>query len=186
MKRCGIVLLMLMLSPMIAVAGKVHVDFDTGFDFSSARSVSWGDTNTEAESELIERRIIRAVESALEESGLELRADSADLIVLSHAIVGTERKTKGGGIGIGIFKNTSWGGVSVGGSGGKQTKLVPVGTVQVQIIDAATGALVWEGSARDALVGRDSRSEARINKAVDRMFRNFPPVVGEQKKKTKR
>lgn len=182
MRRRGLLLLILLMTPVLAQAGKVSVDFDSSFDFSAVRSVAWGDGGSYAESELDQRRIERAVESSLEKSGLELLEEDADLIVVTHAIIGSEIKTKGGGLGVGLFKSTSWGGVSIGGSGGRQTEQVPTGTLQVELIDAETGALVWEGIARDALVGSAAKSEERIAKAVERMFRKFPPDTGDKKK----
>jgi len=187
MRRCGILLLLMMLAPVLTLAGKVSVDFDTEFDFQAVRSVSWGEGGTEALSELDQRRILRAVESSLLTMGLELGEKETDLIVVTHAILGSKTKTKGGGLGVGLFKSTGWGGVSIGGGGGRnRSKQVPVGTLQVQLLDAATGALVWEGLARDALVGDPSKSESRISKAVERMFRKYPKVEAEQKKQQKK
>jgi hypothetical protein len=187
MRRFGILLLMLMLAPALTLAGKVTVDFDREFDFQTVRSVSWGEGGTDAQSELDQNRILRAVESSLTATGLELRERGTDLIVVTHAVIGSKTKNKGGGLGVGVFKSTSWGGVSIGGGGGgSRSKQVPVGTLQVQLLDAVTGTLVWEGLARDALVGNPAKAEARINKAVERMFREYPKAEAEEKKQKKK
>lgn len=48
------------------------------------------------------------------------------------------------------------------------------GTVKLDVVDAEKEALVWQGIAAGTVVGDQNKMQARIKKAIDQLFRNFP------------
>jgi hypothetical protein len=156
-----------------ALAGKVMVDYDRQFDFARCSTFAWGEGGTPDASELNQRRIEDAVAAELEAQGLTA-SDEGDLLVRTHVVV--ERETKAGAsFGIGIGKSTSWGGVSVGGSRPTEPRVVEHDTLVIELLDAATGNLVWEARARGTLSGASAgEMEKQIRKAVRKAFQQYP------------
>jgi hypothetical protein len=62
--------------------------------------------------------------------------------------------------------------------GGMATTIVntiPVGQLTVDIGDARTDKLLWMGSASGTLSNDPQKNQKKIESALDKMFRNFPP-----------
>ncbi len=51
----------------------------------------------------------------------------------------------------------------------------PIGTLVVDIFDAHTEKLLWRGVATDALSKKPEKNEKKLEKAVEDMFKHFPP-----------
>ena len=56
-----------------------------------------------------------------------------------------------------------------------QTVYTPIGTLVVDIFNSTNKHLVWRGVAQQALSGSPAKNEVKLEKAVAKMFRNFPP-----------
>jgi hypothetical protein len=71
----------------------------------------------------------------------------------------------------------AWGGWRWGGFADTTTFVgdYKVGTLLVDIFDAASKQAVWHGSASDALSDGAASNASATEKAVDTMFSNFPP-----------
>ena len=52
---------------------------------------------------------------------------------------------------------------------------IPTGQVTIDIGDAKTKKLAWMGTARDTLTNNPQKDEKNLNKALDKMFKKFPP-----------
>jgi Domain of unknown function (DUF4136) len=52
---------------------------------------------------------------------------------------------------------------------------VPIGTLVVDIFDTPTKKLIWRGVANDALSDKPEKNEKKLEKAVEDMFKHFPP-----------
>ena len=176
---------LLLLAALPADAARIAVDHDTDYDFSVPRTVAWGDRGTDAPSELTQRRIERAIERELGEAGLELVQGEADLKVITHAAANEARRKSTVRVVVGLSRSTGWGGIGVGGSGAVGGKEVHEGTLLVQLIDTASGYLVWEGRARETFdADADAEQvEAKVNAAVKRLFKKYPPKPKRKKKR---
>ena len=70
------------------------------------------------------------------------------------------------------------GGWRWGGFGNMATTTVQdykVGTLVVDMYDARNKHLIWRGSASDTLSKDPEHNEKNLGKAVDKMFKKFPP-----------
>jgi hypothetical protein len=54
---------------------------------------------------------------------------------------------------------------------------IPVGHLTVDVGDARTKKLLWMGNADDTLSDKPEKNEKKINNALDKMFKKFPPPV---------
>jgi hypothetical protein len=77
-----------------------------------------------------------------------------------------------------------YGGYYGGGGGGTSTTYVdkiPVGTLRVDIGDVKNKKLLWQGTATDNLSDKPEKVEKTINKAAEKMFKEYPPDLKQKK-----
>ena len=176
MKRFAVLVSLLCFAAVVSALGqKVSVDFDKEANFASFKTYTWA-KGTPAPNPLMDQRIIDGIDKQLAAKGLQKLEASAnpDLVVLYHGAVGTETQLNTmntGGYGWGY----RWG----GGMGTSTTTVekIPVGHLTVDIGDAKTKKLLWMGSASDTLSDKPEKNEKKINSALEKMFKKFPPPV---------
>ena len=56
-----------------------------------------------------------------------------------------------------------------------------VGTLVVDIFDAKTKALMFRGTASDEISDKPEKNVKKVQKAADKMFKDFPPGSKEKK-----
>jgi hypothetical protein len=158
---------------LLVVAQDVKTDFDHSFNFSQLHTfavkigTSWGNP-------LSENRVKETVTAALTQKGWT-QADeaSANALVVIHGA--TQNKTSlntfysGGGYG-----GWGWGGWGPSTATTTETNY-KVGTLVVDIFNAADKKLVFRGTAQDELSDKPEKNEKKVQKATDKMFKNFPP-----------
>jgi Domain of unknown function (DUF4136) len=164
----AIATLLLMMLCSVAWAQDVKVDWDRAANFSGYHTYAWT-TGTPAKNPLMGQRIVDGIDQRLAAKGLQ-KVDlnsNPDLIVLYHAATGsdTQLNTMGTGWGWG------WG----GGSTTTTVTQIPTGQLSVDIGDAKTKKLLWLGSASDTLSDKPEKNVQKIEKALDKMFKKFPP-----------
>lgn len=156
-----------------AWAQKVNVDWEKSASFTGFKTYAW-EKGTPVKNQLMDQRIIDGVDKELAAKGLQKveMANNPDLVVLYHAAVNTETQLNTmntGGYGWGY----RWG----GGMGMSTTTVdkIPVGHLVVDIGDAKTKKLLWQGTAQDTLSDKPQNNEKKINKALEKMFKKYPP-----------
>ena len=146
-----------------------------GFWAFLGKTYSWT-AGTPAQNPLMDQRITDGVDKRLAAKGLQKVDASAnpDLVVLYHAAVGTETELNTMNSG-GYRWGYGWG----GGMGMSTTTVekIPVGQLAVDIGDAKTKKVLWMGNAGDTLSDKPEKNEKKINSALDKMFKKFPPPV---------
>jgi Domain of unknown function (DUF4136) len=176
MKRFAVLVSLLCFAVGMSAWGqKVNVDFDKEANFASFKTYTWAE-GTPAKNPLMDQRITDGINKQLAAKGLQKLEASAnpDLVVLYHAAVSTETQLNTmntGGYGWGY----RWG----GGMGTSTTTVdkIPVGQLTVDIGDAKTKKLLWMGNASDTLSDKPEKNEKKINNALEKMFKKFPPPV---------
>ena len=120
---------------------------------------------------LLRQRVIDDVNAALASKGLQLVTSDADLCIAAHEATKQERT-------LNTFYDGFGGGWRWGGGFGSSTTTVSsyeVGTLVVDIFDAKTKEAVWRGTSSKTLSGNPQKNAENLNKAVERMFKDFPP-----------
>jgi hypothetical protein len=157
----------------VARAQSVKTDFDPSANFSAYKTYYW--TSTEpTPNDLMNRRITAAVDQWLMAKGwIPAPPALADVAVSVH-IATKERYTL----------QTIYDGWPPGwgfhGWGTAITHVTPFteGTMVVDLFDAKTKRLVWRGIATDTISSDPQKNAKRIEKAVEKMFKNkFPPAT---------
>ena len=178
----------LMLLSLLVVLGACQAtgpraDFDTTRDFNQYQTWSWAETpvtyapanDPRLASDLTTQRVEEAVAAQLDVRGLRPAQQGADLKVRASVVLETRRDNVtthyGGGWG---YWGPYW-----GGPGYSQTRTVDyqVMTLQIDLLDAADGRLVWRGS--DSKIVRDRMSPAErsqeMHERAARVLSNYPP-----------
>ena len=157
---------------LFAYGQKVQTDFDHQFDFSQLRTftVEFGSAwNNPLQQQRAKEDIIRQLTA----KGWTEAADphSADAVVVIHGAVHQQKSLdtwySGGGWG--------WG----PGMSNTTVNTINVGAMQVDVFDAKTKKMVFRGTAQDDVSDKPEKNAKKIDKAVEKMFKDFPP--GSQK-----
>jgi Domain of unknown function (DUF4136) len=157
------------------VAGqRVRTDFDPRAPFPNYKTFMWIRPPRIQTDPFMEPRLMEAVNAALTAKGWQLVTEGADVGLVAH-VATHERHTLetfydgfGGGWGW-----HHWG----AGFGTAYTTDQPyeVGTLVLDMFDTHTKQLVWRGLATDTLSEKPDKDTKKLNKAVDKLFKDFPP-----------
>ena len=176
---------------LIALAGcasgpTIRTNVDPGVDFTRFRTFDFLQplsTDREGYQSFISRDLMASAEREMTALGFQRSSTNPDLLVnfsatLEQRLRVTQTPTMGGSAAWGSHRR----GASYGVWGGYRTDVRQdtMGTVGVDVIDAARRQLVWEGVA----VGRVTRSTAEnvgpaLDAAVRDIFQQFPARVGK-------
>jgi len=150
-----------------AWAQKVMVDYDKEVDFSKFQTYAWADGESAA-NPLVHKRIVNAIERQLASKGWTKGAADADpapsAIVVYHAAIEADREL-----------NTWGSGPRWNGYGNARLETILTGQLVVDVYDAATKQLMWRGFASDTVSDDQEKNEKRLNEAVAKLFKQFPP-----------
>lgn len=164
-----------------AVAQDIRYNFLPGTDFSKYKTYKWERVpNAQYPNQIIDSQIMQAIDAQLALKGLtKTEGDNADLIVAYQAAVNQEKQWNSYSTG-----GDMWGWGRWGGWGGMQTttttsSTINIGTLDVDIYDAAKKEQIWRGEASKTLgSGKDPvKVQKNLNKAMAKLFKKYPPPV---------
>jgi len=170
-----VIVALLALTSFTANAQKVKIVSDPSADFSRYKTYAWD--QGVMSNPLIKQTVIAAVDNAMSEKGLRKVETDPDLLL--SALASTESDL--------TMTNPSWSpqlnSIATGIPSSSQAWPVTKGTLLINISDAKTRSEVWRGTATHTLENgptgdrvRDAKNvEKPINKAVQKMFKKFPP-----------
>jgi hypothetical protein len=179
MKSWRVVLLaLLLLGASAAWAQKVDVDWNRNIDFSKFKTYAWIESKHPGKG-LWNQRIIDGVDAKLVKAGLKKVDASAkpDLEVVYNAGVKEHTVVEDYDY---IYRPWGW----YGWYGyhpygprpvGTQTYQEKEATLTVDLVDNSDKEMVWRGVAKDTLADSSDKNVKTFNKAMDKMFKNFPP-----------
>ena len=164
---------------------QVNHDFDASRDFGAYRSWSWKEPalqyrpdDPRIKSDLTEQRIRQAVTEQLDQRGLRpaVGGSRPDLNVQAYLIVEDRQQQ------ISTNYGGGWGGPWNGYWGGpmyNETRNITykVATIQIDLLDAKDGKLVWRGSDEQILSSTPNPADrsAAVRDTVARILGNYPP-----------
>ena len=175
---------------------QVTHDYNPAVDFAAFKTWAFKDpalkyqpNSPMLKSDLTEQRIIQAVSSELDQRGLRPVAAGSkpDLLVQTYLIVANRQEQVVTNYGY----NGPWGGPWAGGYWGGPWEgywgapmynevrniVYQVGTLQIDLMDAKDGKLVWRGSAERIVNDSPTPAErsAAIREAVTKILSTYPP-----------
>ena len=163
-----------------AFAQDVKVDFDKNADFSVLKTfstkigTSWGN-------EISENRITAEIVKTLTEKGWQKVDANPDALVVLNGATQTKRtlNTFYSG-GMGGYGYRGWGGGGMGTATTTESEY-NVGTLVVDIFNAKTKGLVYRGVAQDEISDKADKNMKKVEKAADKLFKDFPPGSKDKK-----
>jgi Domain of unknown function (DUF4136) len=167
--RIALSLLALFLLASSAIAESVYVDYNHEIDFSKFKTYAWGQgPNPNAiQDSILLQTAQQDINSQLGAKGLQMVQESQnpDLIVVLSS--GLKQQTSYNAWGTGGWR---WG----GGMASVTPETSDVGTLVVDVYDANGKQMIWRGISQDTLSTKGSKNEKEMNKAIDKMFKQFP------------
>jgi hypothetical protein len=167
--RIALSLLILFMLASTAIAESVYVDYNHGIDFSKFKTYAWGQgPNPNAiQDSILLQTAQQDINSQLGEKGLQMVKESQnpDLIVVLSS--GMKQQTSYNAWGTGGWR---WG----GGMASVTPETSDIGTLVVDVYDANGKQMIWRGISQDTLSTKGSKNEKEMNKAIDKMFKQFP------------
>jgi Domain of unknown function (DUF4136) len=146
---------------LLAAATATSVEYDPQVDFSRYETWSWHRAVTPAANPVTDKRIREAIENGLAARGISRVDRDGTLLVVYHASKTTE-------IDLAPIKS----GVASTPTG---IRYVEKGSLVVDMLDAASGNVVWRGHAGTALKFGPSEIAEQVKTAVEKLLENFPP-----------
>jgi hypothetical protein len=164
-------------------AQDIKYNYLPGTDFTKYKTYKWARVpKVQYPDQILDTQIMQAIDAQLAQKGLtKSSGDEADLVVTYQAAVDHEKQWNSFSTGDGGWGYGRWGGW--GGYGGGMstttttTETIRIGTLAVDIYDAAAKNQIWKGQATKTLgSGKDpAKVNKNINKAVEKLFKKYPP-----------
>jgi hypothetical protein len=164
------------LVPQLA-AQKVRIQYDKTADFSKLKTYAWV-PGTPVFDPKLDAYIKDSVIDVLRRSGMsEAPVNSAELLVTYHAAINTDLSvgtaidpTYAASGGIARPGSSVW---EVGGGGATH---VTKGSLIFEIVNRLTNRPIWTGTAKHTVSDRHGERWDQVQKALDKVFREFPPT----------
>ncbi|HMU62628.1 MAG TPA: DUF4136 domain-containing protein [Gemmatimonadales bacterium] len=158
-----------------AAAQKVATNYDTKTDFTQFKTYKWVDiTGATYPNQLMDMQIRQAIDSALATKGMtKADGDSASVYVAYQISVQQSTQYNTFGTGPGMAGGWGWG----GGMSTTTPQTINTGTLVVDLYNPATKQLVWQSTASKQMNPSSdaAKNQANLQKAVDKMFKDYPP-----------
>ena len=186
MRKLLFVTFALLLVASFASAQDVSYNFDQKADFAKFKTYKWVTVkDVEPLDELTAKQIVSAIEKQLAAKGLaKSESGDADLLVAYQVAVNKEKEVTTFATGYGM--GPAWGGRWYGGYGGygggvstTTSATILIGSLALDMYDAASKTLVWRGLASkqvDTKASPDKRQK-NLDKGMAKLLKSFPPKV---------
>jgi hypothetical protein len=167
------------LTSTLAMAQDVTYDFAKDANFAAFKTYAMKD-GTPVGQQLIDERIVNAIDDAMKAKGFTKAASNPDVFVVYHVAFDKQKDistfSSGYGGGYGPY-GWGYGGGWAGGSTTTSVRDILVGTMVIDMADAKKGQLVWRGMGTKEIdtTAKPDKRDKSIKKAVDKIFKNYPP-----------
>jgi hypothetical protein len=166
--------------PALASAQKVSYDYDKTASFAAFKTYAHKD-GTKVGQELIDDRIINAIDTEMAAKGFTKSETNPDVFVVYHVAFDKQKDistfSSGYGGGYGPY-GWGWGGAGwAGGTTTTQVRDILMGTLVIDLADAKKGQLAWRGMGVKEVdtQAKPEKRDKSINNAVKKIFKNYPP-----------
>jgi hypothetical protein len=159
----------------------IYTDFDREADFASIETFAWrGSNQTLAISApLVHGRIIAGIENGFKDSGLTQVDSDPDVYIDYHTDAADQFRVDTTHVSMhpSWNWNSHWVWSSSGGMGAttstSRVHQYQQGTLIIDVWYAAGDQLIWRGSAEAAIPSNPSRTDAKIDRAIERMISDW-------------
>ncbi len=175
MKNTTLLIFLLIFSSCSSV--KVYSDYDQSVDFSQYKTFAYFKPEIDKVdiSDLDKRRILRALDTEMRMKGLS-KSETPDLLI-GFTTKAKEQIYVNSGNNLGWGWGWGWNPWFWGGGGFNSVSTRTEGTLYVNIIDAATKQLVWQGKGKGGINEFMKNRDERITLFVEEIVQNYPPEI---------
>src|SRR5262245_13316873 len=171
--------LAILLAPTLAAAQKTSYDYSKDTDFTAFKTYALKD-GTKVGQQLIDERIVSAIETELAAKGLT-KSENPDVFVVYHVAFDTQKDISTYSSGYGGYGayGWGWGGGWAGGTTTTQVRDIVMGTLVIDMADAKKSQVAWRGMGVKEVKtqAKPEQRDKSINEAVKKIFKNYPPKV---------
>jgi hypothetical protein len=156
-----------------ALAQDVNVNYVPGTDFTKYKTYKWVEIQgAEKPDQILDTQIKQAIDKAMAAKGLTKAAgDTTDLAI---------------GYQVALTQQQQWNAYSTGGYGARRygggmgtatSTTINIGTVALDMYDAAAKELVWKGQASKTVSSEKDpeKRQKNLDKAMAKLLKDFPP-----------
>jgi Domain of unknown function (DUF4136) len=177
-KRLVIGTLAVLLAPALILAQKVSYDYDKTASFAAFKTYAHKD-GTKVGQELIDARIVAAIDTQMAAKGFTKAESNPDVFVVYHVAFDKQKdiSTFSSGYG-GGYGPHGWGyGGGWGGTTTTSVRDILIGTMVIDIADGKKGQMVWRGMGVKEVntTANPEKRDKSINEAVKKILKNYPP-----------
>ena len=164
--RLLLVAVSLLLLCCVALAQQVSVNYNHNANFSQYHTYAWGSNNKNAiQNSILAQVAQQDIEAAMSQKGLQKVDESQNPDLILTASGGEHESTS----------YNAWGMRGIGGGmGGISPQQNYETTMVVSLYDLKQKELVWRGIAENTLSNNGSKNQKNVEKAVDKMFKQWP------------
>jgi hypothetical protein len=149
---------------------RVNYDYDNKANFNSYKTYAYLKSAVDKVeiSDLDKKRILHAIDEALATKGFS-KSETPDVLVS----IFTKESQR-----VDVYNNVGFGwgfGWSPWGMGYSNVYTTPEGTLFIDLIDAKTKELIWQGEGTGYLTKNADEKEVRIKEFVDKILAQYPP-----------
>ena len=147
----------------------VNADYDKKVSFTNYKSYAYLKSGIDkAEiSDLDKKRILNSIDEVMQSKGFS-KSENPDVLI---SIFTKERER------VDVYQNYGfgWGWNPYWGMGYSNVTTTSEGTLFIDIIDAKTKELVWQGEGSGYITKNTEKKEARIKEFVSKILEQYPP-----------
>lgn len=152
----------------------VNADYDKNATFSNYKTYAYMKNNLDniAISDLDKKRILHSIDEVMATKGFS-KSENPDVLI---SIFTKERER------VDVYQNYGfgWGWNPWWGMGYSNVTTTPEGTLFIDIIDAKTKELVWQGEGSGYLTTNTDKKDARIKEFVSKILEQYPPQIKKE------
>lgn len=171
MKTIKLFVLLFVISLSSCSSVHVNADYDSKISFTNYKTYAYLKSGIDkAEiSDLDKKRILNAIDEKLLSKGM-IKSENPDLLIR----IFTKEKDQ-----VNVSQNFGWGWGwgwnPYWGMGYSNVTTTPIGTLFIDILDAKTKELIWQGEGSGYLTKNTAKKEARIKEIVSKILEQYPP-----------
>jgi len=173
-KLLGCIMVVFLSAATLAYAKDVASDWDHNVNFSAYKTYSWMKVNTP--NDIWDKRTTEKVDAVLAAKGWHKVEQGGDVGITAMGTTAQKQTYYTYYNGFGPrwgWRSRGWGGF---GTATTTESTYTEGSLVIEMFDGKTNDLIWRGTATDTLSGKPEKNEKKLNKVVEKMFEEFPPV----------
>lgn len=171
----GSVIALLAIAPVFAQ--DIRTDYDHNFAFNKMKSYSWG--KIETTDPTLEPRITAAVDRVMQGYGFkESDKDKKGDFIFTAVEASNPEQYAAFYRDLNLDWHRGWDGGGFS-NGANSLQQIQGGTLVVDIYDAATGKLIWRGTATEN-IPQSQQTQAKVDHAINTLFAHYPPKSGSK------